>query len=354
MATVYRPGCESNRGFVPKISEEKCEKVRGRCKEEKKEEGTVKMNKRKVKPISSWCYQHQVGSMNALQRVLWSLIFLVLGVCMAKAEESEIQARKMSEKDLYPIHQVDFRWKHSWDIVNGDGMREFFAKGIKKRETARVRTQEPFREEAVKRKCGELRQRRRKESGRREGRRKERSFKKSKRTRWWSVFNAVTWKRKEEEEEKKYGSKARYPKARQGLGRWRRWLPFPLVDGTKSVRWKRCCRRFTEGINSGPQNARRIVIQRGKTNGICFLQMEAAKRRGWNEYEGGGEVFEVYLAQWVDMEYREKNMLSYKEKCDNIFFGIEHTLRKEEMEEQFNREAKGRMETCSRRSKSYR
>ena len=30
---------------------------------------------------------------------------------------------------------------------------------------------------------------------------------------------------------------------------------------------------------------------------------------------------------------------TYKGKCD-IFFGIEHRLRKEEMEEQFNKEAK--------------
>ena len=34
-----------------------------------------------------------------------------------------------------------------------------------------------------------------------------------------------------------------------------------------------------------------------------------------------------------------KHMRRYKGKCD-IFFGIEHRLRKEEMEEQFNREAK--------------
>ena len=36
---------------------------------------------------------------------------------------------------------------------------------------------------------------------------------------------------------------------------------------------------------------------------------------------------------------QRKYMRRYKGKCD-IFFGIEHRLRKEEMEEQFNREAK--------------
>ena len=34
-----------------------------------------------------------------------------------------------------------------------------------------------------------------------------------------------------------------------------------------------------------------------------------------------------------------KEEARYEGKCD-IFFGIEHSLRKEEMEEQFNREAK--------------
>ena len=34
-------------------------------------------------------------------------------------------------------------------------------------------------------------------------------------------------------------------------------------------------------------------------------------------------------------------MRIYKRKCD-IFFGIEHRLRKEDMEEHFNREAKER------------
>ena len=48
---------------------------------------------------------------------------------------------------------------------------------------------------------------------------------------------------------------------------------------------------------------------------------------------------EVLPAKWVGMEYRKKYMRRYKGKCD-IFFGTEHRLRKEEMEEQFNKEAK--------------
>ena len=40
-------------------------------------------------------------------------------------------------------------------------------------------------------------------------------------------------------------------------------------------------------------------------------------------------------------------MIIFEGKCD-IFFGIEHRLRKEEMEEQFNQQrGQGRMEVCS-------
>ena len=74
-----------------KESEETWELCRSRCQEEKKEEGAVKMNKSKAESVSSWCHQRQTGSMKVLQRVVWSLIFLVFGVHLAKAVEQENQ-----------------------------------------------------------------------------------------------------------------------------------------------------------------------------------------------------------------------------------------------------------------------
>ena len=71
-----------------------------RCQEEKKEEETVKRNKKKAEPVSSWCHQCQEGSVKALQRVVWSLIFLVFGVHIVNAEEQGIQVWQMSEKEL--------------------------------------------------------------------------------------------------------------------------------------------------------------------------------------------------------------------------------------------------------------
>ena len=47
----------------------------------------------------------------------------------------------------------------------------------------------------------------------------------------------------------------------------------------------------------------------------------------------------MHFAQWIGLEHREKYIRRYKGKCD-IFFGKEHRLRKEEMEEEFNKAAK--------------
>ena len=72
-----------------KGSKGKCEQHKGRCQEEKKNEEIVKMKKSKAESISSWCYQHQAGSIKVHRRVVWSLIFFVFGVCMVKAEVQE-------------------------------------------------------------------------------------------------------------------------------------------------------------------------------------------------------------------------------------------------------------------------
>ena len=67
-------------------SKEKWEQLRSRCQEEKKEEGIVKTNKSKTKPVSSWRCQRQASAMKALHRVVWSLIFLVFWVHLVNAE----------------------------------------------------------------------------------------------------------------------------------------------------------------------------------------------------------------------------------------------------------------------------
>ena len=91
----------------------------------------MRTNKSKAKPVSSWRCQRQAGAMKALQRVVWSLIFLGFGAHLVNAEEqgSQVQQR-MSEKDLYQILHVDSRRKRMLHLglVKGKGLREPFVK----------------------------------------------------------------------------------------------------------------------------------------------------------------------------------------------------------------------------------
>ena len=79
---------------VYKGSKEKWERHKGGCQEEKKEEEAVKTNRSKTKPVSNWRCQRQAGAVKALQRTVWSLIFLGFVVYLAKAEEQEVRYSK--------------------------------------------------------------------------------------------------------------------------------------------------------------------------------------------------------------------------------------------------------------------
>ena len=85
----------------------------------------MKTNKSKTRPVSNWRCQGQAGAMKALQRKVWSLIFLGFGVHLVKAEEqgSQVQQR-MSEKDFYQIPQVDVPWMRKkmlhWETCEGE------------------------------------------------------------------------------------------------------------------------------------------------------------------------------------------------------------------------------------------
>ena len=63
----------------------------------------------------------------------------------------------------------------------------------------------------------------------------------------------------------------------------------------------------------------------------------------WTFPHGSRKQTHVF-AQWIGLEHRENYMRRCRGKCD-IFFAIEHRLRKGEMEKQFNRE-QGRMDVC--------
>ena len=70
-----------------------------------------------------------------------------------------------------------------------------------------------------------------------------------------------------------------------------------------------------------------------RTKAVMRMQQEEQLKEHRTEMKESKKI-EVYPAQWVYLNFKENT------KESAIFFGIEHRLRKEEMEEQFNREAK--------------
>ena len=123
--------------------------LRRRC-QEKEGEGIVRTDKSKAKPVSSWRCQRQAGSVKALQRVVWSLIFLVFGVHMVNAEEQGIQVQQRIEKIFVelPKSTSSGRGYFTGGPVRGKGKRKPFVRDSKERKTARARTQEPFKKTA--------------------------------------------------------------------------------------------------------------------------------------------------------------------------------------------------------------
>ena len=60
-------------------------------------------NKSKAKPVSSWRCQRQAGAMKVLQRIAWSLLFLVFGVHLADNERT----RPLSNSPSRPSMEED-------------------------------------------------------------------------------------------------------------------------------------------------------------------------------------------------------------------------------------------------------
>ena len=63
-----------------------------------KEKEIVNMNENKVETVSKWHCPCQAGSFKVHRRVVWSLIFCLFGVYLAKAEVQVEQARGSQER----------------------------------------------------------------------------------------------------------------------------------------------------------------------------------------------------------------------------------------------------------------
>ena len=77
--------------------------------------------------------------MKTLQRVVWSLIFIVFGVYLVKAEVQEDQAHKGIAREVHPDHQDGIPWLRKWMTMS----EEWCFK--QKRKTAQERTPKPWK-----------------------------------------------------------------------------------------------------------------------------------------------------------------------------------------------------------------
>ena len=64
------------------------------------------MNKSKAEPVSSGV-THARGQSRC---VVWSLIFIMLGVCLVNAEVHEDQANKEIAREDHPVHKDALLW----------------------------------------------------------------------------------------------------------------------------------------------------------------------------------------------------------------------------------------------------
>ena len=244
-------------------------------------------------------------------------------------------------------------------------MRELFVLNKKIRETARARTQEPLMETAKvgdlstlkqiarertqeplknQLKGGEFRRSGRKTSGRRRRTRIRKKVKYRKRS-WWKkckerIARFLTAKRNEEEKETKGRKSDKRPRTRQFLGKSGRLL-FLLVLLAQNWLYVNAA---AEGLQKRTEILERWQQQRFQAKEGRWVE-EIPQR--WKQPTGEDSTEmkkEARVLRWTLLNgsawsTETKYMIKCKGKCV-IFFGIEHRLRKEEMEEKFNKEVK--------------
>ena len=138
--------------------------------------------------------------------------------------------------------------------------------------------------------------------------------------------------------EKESKRSERRPKARQTLGKFGKWL-FSLLLLVQN--WL-CVSAAAEGPKKRTEAMVRmqqeVQVKEGRWAGEIPQRWRQLKGEEWTEKKEAR--VEMRTAQWIGLEHREsKYMRRYKGKCD-ICFGIHHRMRKEEVEEQFNKEAR--------------
>ena len=158
------------------------------------------------------------------------------------------------------------------------------------------------------------------------------------------IASFFTAQRKEEEKEKKCKNSDKRPSTRQVFGISERWLFLLVLLGQSWL----CVNAATEGLQKRTEVMERWQQQQVQVKGSRWVE-EIPQR--WKQPKGEDRTKSEKEAKQLRCTLlctllngsawstERKYMRRYRGKCD-IFFGIEHRLRKEEMEEQFNKEAK--------------
>ena len=168
---------------------------------------------------------------------------------------------------------------------------------------------------------------------------------KHRRRSWWTkckerIVLSFTARIKEEKIEKEGQKKNR--RRETSPGKAGRWLFLFLLLGQNWL----CVNAAAEGLQRRTEMMERMpqqevqVKESRQMDGGDSTQVETAERSRRDRNEKRREEIEVHFAKWIGQEFA-------------IFFAIEHRLRKDEMEEQFNKVAKGRMEVCGRRGENH-
>ena len=148
-----------------------------------------------------------------------------------------------------------------------------------------------------------------------------------------------TMRRKEDEKEKECRKRDGRSKVRQTLWKSGRWLFLLLL---LPENWL-CVSAAAEG----PQRRTEVMVRVQQDVQVKGGRWAEEIPQRWRQPKGEDKtemkkeekLLRCTLLNGSAWSTEKKYMRRYKGKCD-VFFGIEHRLKKEEMEVQFNREAK--------------
>ena len=114
----------------------------------------------------------------------------------------------------------------------------------------------------------------------------------------------------------------------------------PLDSGTELAKCQCCNRRTIKKDGSGDEDAARSAVHKESRLAEETPKMwKQPKGEDRTEMKKEARVLVCTVLNGSAWSTEKKYLSRYKGKCE-MFFGVEHRLRKEEMEEQFNREAK--------------